>query len=189
MRTHLYSLKSNLQMRLKNILYSISRKTHYDTLNVPKNASIKEIKQAFKHISLRSHPDKSHNDTEKSKQFIEANEAHQVLTDPKLKAEYDNSLNSGKIAVPGNQQFEKFNRNKHYTIHQSHFTQKPIKRKYPPPILGIMAILAFMSCLATQLAKNKQLNHKNQGDPYAKVRQDYFPPVVEIKPSDMAKNQ
>merc|ERR1712154_28165 len=122
-------------MRLKNVLFSISRKT-------PKN---------------------------------------QVLTDPKLKTEDDKSLNTKKSDNSTNQKFEKFNRNKHYTIHQSHFTQKPIKRKYPPPILGIMAILAFMSCLATQVAKNKQFNQNNKADPYSKVRQDYFPPVINIK--------
>ena len=50
-----------------------------------------------------------------------------------------------------------------------------------------MAILAFMSCLATQVAKNKQFNQNNKGDPYSKVRQDYFPPVIDIKPAEMAK--
>lgn len=135
-------------MKTTRLLLNSISKTHYETLNLPRDASIKDIKKAFRKISVGSHPDKYPNDSQKAKLFIKANNAYQILSDPKQKSAYDSSI---KLIYP-----TPIKRSNHYTIHQSHLEQKPKNRKYPPPVLGLLATLAFLSCLSTQLVKNKR---------------------------------
>lgn len=66
----------------------------YETLNVPQNASIEEIKKSFKKLAIQFHPDKCRNDTpevkaDKEETFKKLNEAHSILSDPEKKARYD----------------------------------------------------------------------------------------------------
>jgi molecular chaperone DnaJ len=61
------------------------KKDYYEILGVAKNASIDEIKKAFYKLAHKHHPDKG-GDAEK---FKEANEAYQVLSDEKKRAQYD----------------------------------------------------------------------------------------------------
>ena len=69
-------------------------KNYYDILGVKKDASEKEIKNAFRKLSLKYHPDKQvgKSDDEKKKaedKFKEINEAYSVLSDPEKKKKYD----------------------------------------------------------------------------------------------------
>ncbi|MCG2692853.1 molecular chaperone DnaJ [Candidatus Parcubacteria bacterium] len=59
---------------------------YYDILGVPKTASSEEIKRAFRKLAHQHHPDKSGGDEQK---FKEANEAYQVLSNPKKRKQYD----------------------------------------------------------------------------------------------------
>jgi molecular chaperone DnaJ len=61
------------------------RKDYYEILGVQKNATPDEIKKAFYKLAHKYHPDKG-GDAEK---FKEANEAYQVLSDEKKRAQYD----------------------------------------------------------------------------------------------------
>lgn len=61
-------------------------KDFYHILGVAKSASQEEIKQAFRKLAHKYHPDKSGGDEAK---FKEINEAYQVLGDPKKRAQYD----------------------------------------------------------------------------------------------------
>lgn len=61
-------------------------KDYYKTLNVDKGASQDDIKKAFRKLAHQYHPDKSGGDEAK---FKEANEAYQVLSDEKKRAQYD----------------------------------------------------------------------------------------------------
>jgi molecular chaperone DnaJ len=61
------------------------KKDYYEILGVQKNASPAEIKKAFYKLAHKHHPDKG-GDAEK---FKEANEAYQVLSDEKKRAQYD----------------------------------------------------------------------------------------------------
>ncbi len=63
-----------------------NRKDYYDLLGVPKNASHDDIKKAFHKLAHKYHPDKKGGDEAK---FKEINEAYQVLSDNKRRAEYD----------------------------------------------------------------------------------------------------
>lgn len=69
-------------------------KDYYSTLGLKKGASEKEIKSAYRKLSLKYHPDKQvgKSDDEKKKaeeKFKEINEAYSVLSDPDKKNNYD----------------------------------------------------------------------------------------------------
>ncbi|MBI4592505.1 molecular chaperone DnaJ [Candidatus Uhrbacteria bacterium] len=61
-------------------------KDYYKTLGVDKGASQDDIKKAFRKLAHQYHPDKAGGDEAK---FKEANEAYQVLSDEKKRAQYD----------------------------------------------------------------------------------------------------
>ena len=61
----------------------------YDTLDVPRNASDKEISAAYRRLARRYHPDVAGDDPEAEARFKEVNAAHSVLSDAKNRAAYD----------------------------------------------------------------------------------------------------
>lgn len=61
-------------------------KDYYDILGVTKNAGKEEIKKAYRTLAHKHHPDKTKGEDTK---FKEINEAYQVLSDDKKRAEYD----------------------------------------------------------------------------------------------------
>ncbi len=63
----------------------MSPKDYYKILGVEKSASAEEIKKAFRKLAHKYHPDKGGDEAK----FKEANEAYQVLSDEKKRAEYD----------------------------------------------------------------------------------------------------
>lgn len=69
-------------------------KNYYEILGLKKEATEKEIKSAFRKLSLKYHPDKQvgKSDAEKKAaedKFKEINEAYSVLSDPEKKQKYD----------------------------------------------------------------------------------------------------
>lgn len=58
---------------------------YYDTLGVKKDASVDDIKKAFRRLARKHHPDAG-GDEEK---FKEINEAYEVLSDPEKRTQYD----------------------------------------------------------------------------------------------------
>lgn len=63
----------------------------YEVLGIKKTASLKEIKKAFRKLSLKYHPDRNPNRKEwAKKKFIEVANAYEILKDPKKRREYDN---------------------------------------------------------------------------------------------------
>lgn len=66
---------------------------HYETLGVPRGASEDDIKRAFRKKAGEHHPDRGGD----SKAMAEVNRAHDVLSDPARRAEYDRTGRDGRI--------------------------------------------------------------------------------------------
>jgi len=62
---------------------------YYSTLGVAKTASAKEIKQAFRKLARKYHPDVNPGNKAAEAKFKELNEANEVLSDPGKRKKYD----------------------------------------------------------------------------------------------------
>jgi curved DNA-binding protein len=64
-------------------------KDYYATLGVTKSSTDKEIKQAFRKLARKHHPDVNPGDKVAESKFKEINEAYEVLGDPPKRKKYD----------------------------------------------------------------------------------------------------
>lgn len=62
---------------------------YYAILGVPRTATQKEIKAAFRKLARKHHPDLNQNDAGAERKFKEINEANEVLSDPEKRRRYD----------------------------------------------------------------------------------------------------
>uniref|UniRef100_A0A670HWS0 DnaJ homolog subfamily C member 10 n=1 Tax=Podarcis muralis TaxID=64176 RepID=A0A670HWS0_PODMU len=62
---------------------------YYSLLGISKEATSREIRQAFKKLALKLHPDKNQNDPEAHENFLKINRAYEVLKDEDLRKKYD----------------------------------------------------------------------------------------------------
>jgi curved DNA-binding protein len=64
-------------------------KDYYQILGVARGASANEIKNAYRKLAMKYHPDRNPGDKQAEERFKEMNEAYQVLSDPQKRARYD----------------------------------------------------------------------------------------------------
>lgn len=62
---------------------------YYEILGVKRDASEKEIKQAYRRLARRYHPDVNPGDMAAEERFKNINRAYEVLSDPQKRAKYD----------------------------------------------------------------------------------------------------
>ncbi|XP_053612319.1 uncharacterized protein LOC128676307 [Plodia interpunctella] len=87
--------KDYCHIRLKIVIITIifgvgnlSQTGYYEILGVSKQATTQEIRQAYKKLAIKFHPDKN-SDVEDQKKFIEITEAYDTLKDAEKRRKYD----------------------------------------------------------------------------------------------------
>lgn len=73
----------------------MAKEDYYQLLGVPKNASDADIKKSFRRLAMKYHPDRNADNPEAEEQFKKIKEAHDVLSDPKKRAAYDQFGHAG----------------------------------------------------------------------------------------------
>jgi DnaJ-class molecular chaperone len=64
-------------------------KDYYQTLGVKRDAPAKEIRQAYRRLARKLHPDVNPGDKAAESKFKEVNAAYEVLSDPEKRKKYD----------------------------------------------------------------------------------------------------
>jgi len=71
----------------------MSLKDYYRILGVNREATVQDIKKAFRQLALRYHPDRNPGDVKEAEEkFKEINEAYEVLGDEPKRQQYDRLL-------------------------------------------------------------------------------------------------
>src|SRR2546430_14635598 len=76
-------------------------KDYYQVLGVPEAATVDEIKRAFRRLAKQHHPDRNPGKPQAAERFKEINEAHDVLSDPAKRKQYDQLRRYGAFAGAG----------------------------------------------------------------------------------------
>lgn len=69
-------------------------KNHYQTLGIDRVATNDEIKQAYRKLALKFHPDKNDGDKFFEERFRQIQEAYEILNAPYEKGRYDNEFDT-----------------------------------------------------------------------------------------------
>lgn len=87
-------------------------KNYYEVLGISKIASADEIKKAYRNLAFKYHPDRNSGDKAAEEKFKEINEAYDVLSDEKKRADYD-SFGTSNSHYSGTN--NSYNRNNDFT--------------------------------------------------------------------------
>ncbi|XP_021749018.1 chaperone protein dnaJ 20, chloroplastic-like [Chenopodium quinoa] len=91
------TLKARATLNNGGITKPISEMTFYELLDIPTTVDLSEIKQAYKQLARKYHPDVSPPDLvqEYTDRFIRVQEAYETLSDARMRAMYDRDMARG----------------------------------------------------------------------------------------------
>ena len=72
-----------------------TKRDYYEVLGVARNASEQEIKQAYRKLAMKYHPDKNQGEKAAEEKFKEISEAYEMLSDPQKRSSYDQFGHAG----------------------------------------------------------------------------------------------
>lgn len=73
----------------------MAKEDYYELLGVSRNASDDDIKKSFRRLAMKYHPDRNQDNPKAEEQFKKVKEAHDILSDPKKRAAYDQFGHAG----------------------------------------------------------------------------------------------
>jgi len=73
----------------------MSKRDYYEVLGVKRDVKEAELKQAYRRLAMKHHPDRNPGDKKSEEQFKEAKEAYEVLSDERKRAAYDRFGHAG----------------------------------------------------------------------------------------------
>jgi molecular chaperone DnaJ len=79
----------------------VAKRDYYEVLGIGREAGDPEIKQAYRKLALKFHPDRNPDDPSAEENFKEASEAYSVLSDGQKRAAYDRFGHSGLQGAAG----------------------------------------------------------------------------------------
>jgi molecular chaperone DnaJ len=74
---------------------------YYKVLGVGKNASEDEIKKSYRKLARKYHPDRNAGDKQAEERFKEISQAHDILSDPEKRKQYDRGTGPFGFGAPG----------------------------------------------------------------------------------------
>ena len=90
-------------VKLKSLIEQALSRTkpdYYATLGVPRTATVEEIKEAFRRLARKWHPDKTQ-DAQAQHMFMQILEAYEVLVQPHLRERYDRGEDAHRPSAEG----------------------------------------------------------------------------------------
>jgi molecular chaperone DnaJ len=79
----------------------MAQKDYYEILGLSENASDQEIKKAYRRLAKKYHPDSNPNNKMAEEKFKEVSEAHEVLSNPEKRKQYDQLKKMGQSGFTG----------------------------------------------------------------------------------------
>jgi len=130
-------------------------KTHYETLGVKKDASQDDIKQAFRKLSLETHPDVG-GETANAERFKQISQAANILTNNKKRAIYDRELMMESTSSFGRSVFRNHQQNPHprYGPRRSSAAEPPLQQFFQNIIRPRTFVLGTFAIFATAYASS-----------------------------------
>lgn len=96
-----------------------TKRTHYEVLGVPRNATDAQIKRKYRQMVRKYHPDVAKDKKLAHKLFIQINDAYHTLSDPDSRRAYDAELDKQEAV---SQSYSDFRTSAEYVHNASHLT-------------------------------------------------------------------
>ncbi|KAF2224512.1 IPKP58 dsRNA-activated protein kinase inhibitor [Elsinoe ampelina] len=97
---------NELYNKAQNLLKRSKQKDYYKVLGISRDSDARDIKRAYRKLSVKFHPDKASQQgitvEEAQKKMAGINEAYEVLSDPELKQRFDNGDDPNDTSQQGN---------------------------------------------------------------------------------------